>query len=135
MACERQTTDVVWLLEKSPTSSFPGETSSVEGKGFLQKPGTRLQSSDQQNVHAAPTQGGNKSPGGNPCWNDNLSSVLHSSYAALKYLGHNIKHITVSRSRSTGPESRTAKGRLHVFSPLNPEAPLVLHWDGKFLPV
>ncbi|KAG0714766.1 hypothetical protein GWK47_013486 [Chionoecetes opilio] len=24
MACERRSTDVVWLLEKSPTSSFPG---------------------------------------------------------------------------------------------------------------
>ncbi|KAG0726395.1 hypothetical protein GWK47_036685 [Chionoecetes opilio] len=31
MACKRRSTDVVWLLEKSPTSSFR-ESSSVEGR-------------------------------------------------------------------------------------------------------
>ncbi|KAG0715477.1 hypothetical protein GWK47_011852 [Chionoecetes opilio] len=32
MACERRSTDVVWLLEKSPTSSFPGNRLPLRGE-------------------------------------------------------------------------------------------------------
>ncbi|KAG0728657.1 hypothetical protein GWK47_003670 [Chionoecetes opilio] len=66
---------------------------------------------------------------------DNLSiRAATSSYAAAAMsLGHDIKHITVSRSSI---HRARVKNREEIVMSLSfkPEVPLVLHWDGKLLP-
>ncbi|KAG0730067.1 hypothetical protein GWK47_029052 [Chionoecetes opilio] len=66
---------------------------------------------------------------------DNLSiRAATSSYAAAAMsLGHDIEHITVSRSSI---HRARVKNREEIAMSLSfkPEVPLVLHWDGKLLP-
>ncbi|KAG0696747.1 hypothetical protein GWK47_026435 [Chionoecetes opilio] len=66
---------------------------------------------------------------------DNLSiRAATSSYAAAAMsLGHDIGHITVSRSSI---HRARVKNREEIAMSLffKPEVPLVLHWDGKLLP-
>ncbi|KAG0717858.1 hypothetical protein GWK47_053608 [Chionoecetes opilio] len=66
---------------------------------------------------------------------DNLSiRATTSSYAAAAMsLGHDIEHITVSRSSI---HRARVKNREEIAMSLSfkPEVPLVLHWDGKLLP-
>ncbi|KAG0706301.1 hypothetical protein GWK47_024338 [Chionoecetes opilio] len=65
--------------------------------------------------------------------NPSIRAATFSYAAAAMSLGHDIEHITVSRSSI---HRARVKNREEIAMSLSfkPEVPLVLHWDGKLLP-